>query len=126
MALEIANVVPQAPSGSRPGMTPGQDARRAEARADVARVRAQQEQQQQAAQESARQDLERYVQELRTVSRVFDKRLSFSFNEELDRMIVKVIDNETDRVIKELPPDELQRVHLRIREAIGLLLDETA
>ncbi len=41
-------------------------------------------------------------------------------------MVVKVIDGNTDKVIKELPPKELQRVHMRIREAIGLLLDESA
>ena len=39
-------------------------------------------------------------------------------------MVVKVIDKETDKVIKELPSGELQRLHVRIREAIGLLIDE--
>jgi len=39
-------------------------------------------------------------------------------------VVVKVIDGETDKVIKVLPPEELQRLHVRIREAIGLLFDE--
>ncbi len=71
------------------------------------------------------EEVRRTVQQLRRVSQAFDKRLSFSYNEELGQMIVKVIDSSTDKVIKVLPPDELQRVHLRIREAIGLLLDES-
>jgi flagellar protein FlaG len=37
---------------------------------------------------------------------------------------VKVIDSETDKVIKVLPPEELQRLHDRIRETIGFLFDE--
>lgn len=70
-------------------------------------------------------DIRRSVEELRSVSRNYNKRLSFSLNEELGQMVVKVIDRNTDKVIKELPPAELQRAHIRIRQAIGLLLDET-
>ncbi len=62
--------------------------------------------------------------ELSSVSRIFNKRLEFEVNRELDRVVVKVIDRETDKVIKELPPEALQRLHVRIREAIGLLVDE--
>jgi len=41
-----------------------------------------------------------------------------------NEVIVKVIDKETDKVIKELPPEELQRLHRKLKEAIGLLFDE--
>ena len=54
----------------------------------------------------------------------FNKRLHFYVNEEIDRVIVKVIDAETDKVIKEIPPEEIQRLVARIEEAIGLLVDE--
>jgi flagellar protein FlaG len=40
-------------------------------------------------------------------------------------VIVKVIDSRTDEVIKEIPPEQLQRLHGRIREAIGLIVDES-
>jgi flagellar protein FlaG len=39
-------------------------------------------------------------------------------------VIVKVIDSQTDKVIKVLPPEELQRLHDRIKETIGFLFDE--
>jgi len=78
-----------------------------------------------AARAAQNQDLTRAVEELRRVSQVFNRRLSFKYNEDLNQVIVKVIDRETDKVIKELPPDALQRVHMRIKEAIGLLFDET-
>jgi flagellar protein FlaG len=35
-----------------------------------------------------------------------------------------VIDPETDKVIKILPPEELQRLHSRIQETIGFFFDE--
>lgn len=66
------------------------------------------------------------IAELSGVSAAFSKRLSFRVNEKLDQVVVKVIDTETDTVIREIPPAELQHVHERIREVMGILFDERA
>lgn len=66
------------------------------------------------------------IAELSNVSAAFSKRLSFQLNEKLGQVVVKVIDTETDTVIRELPPEELQNVHERIREVMGILFDERA
>ena len=71
-----------------------------------------------------RVEVERYLTEIVNYTQFFNKRLRFSINEELDQVVVKVIDSQTDKVIKEIPPEVLQRLHVRIREAIGLLIDE--
>ena len=65
------------------------------------------------------------VSELEQISQAFDRRLKFVIDQESSRVRVKVIDNETDKVIRELPPEELQRLHGRIRETIGFLYDRT-
>lgn len=64
------------------------------------------------------------IQKLTQVSLAFNRRLQFSVNDKLNEVVVKVIDKETDKVIKEIPPRELQIVHERIKEALGLLFDE--
>lgn len=66
------------------------------------------------------------LKDLAEVSAAFNKRLSFSVNEKLDMVVVKVIDTETDKIIREIPAAELQHVHERIREVIGILFDEKA
>ena len=71
-----------------------------------------------------RVEVERYLSDIVKYTRFFNKRLRFSINEDLDQVVVKVIDSQTDKVIKEIPPAVLQRLHVRIREAIGLLVDE--
>ncbi len=71
-------------------------------------------------------DLKTAIRNLQQVSETFNRRLSFSLNEKLGRVVVKVIDNDTDIVVREIPPAELQRVYERIREAIGLLFDKSA
>jgi flagellar protein FlaG len=67
--------------------------------------------------ESKAADLER-------VSFALNRKLKFMVDHESHEVTVKVIDPETDKVIKILPPEELQRLHSRIEETIGFLFDE--
>jgi hypothetical protein len=69
-------------------------------------------------------DLRRAADVLEQTFRLFNKRLKISVNEEIDRVVVKVIDGNTDKIIKEIPPEELQRLIARIKETIGLLFDQ--
>jgi len=71
-------------------------------------------------------DLQTAIRDLQRVSEAFNRRLSFSLNEKLGQVVVKVIDNDTDKVVREIPPTELQHVYERIREVMGLLFDESA
>jgi len=69
------------------------------------------------------QNLQQATKELERISMAFDRRLKFIVDHESNEVLIKVIDNETDKVIKVLPPEELQRLHSRIRETIGFLFD---
>jgi len=69
-------------------------------------------------------DIEAVTKDLEQITLAFNKKLKFTVDSELDEVIVKVIDPETDKVIKELPPKELQTLHLKLKEMIGLLYDE--
>jgi flagellar protein FlaG len=70
------------------------------------------------------QDLDHAAKILEQTFRLFNKRLKITVNDEIERVVVKVIDGTTDKVIKEIPPQELQRLIARIKETIGLLFDE--
>ena len=65
------------------------------------------------------------VADLEKITYAFNKKLKFEVNQESNEITVKVIDPETDKVIKVLPPKELQRLHSRLKETIGFLFDET-
>ncbi|MCL2068081.1 MAG: flagellar protein FlaG [Treponema sp.] len=64
------------------------------------------------------------VTDLERISLVFNKKLQFVVDHSSNEVTVKVIDKETDKVIKELPPEELQRLHSNLRETIGFLFDK--
>jgi flagellar protein FlaG len=62
--------------------------------------------------------------DLERVSLAFNKRLQFMVDHESHDITVKVIDPQTDKVIKVLPPEELQRMRDKIKETIGFLFNE--
>ncbi|MDR1948006.1 MAG: flagellar protein FlaG [Spirochaetaceae bacterium] len=66
---------------------------------------------------SAAADIER-------LSFAFNRKLRFVVDHKSKEVTVKVIDPETDKVIKVLPPEELQRIHRKLKETIGFLFDE--
>jgi flagellar protein FlaG len=79
--------------------------------------------QQNTAQDPAK--IKQVVEQIQNISNMFDRKLQFSVNEELNSVIVKVIDSNTDKVIREIPSAEIQNLQLRIKETLGVLFDES-
>jgi flagellar protein FlaG len=52
--------------------------------------------------------------------------LSFRFEKELNRVVVKVIDPETGEVVREVPPESVIETMKQLRETAGRLVDEEA
>ena len=71
-----------------------------------------------------KEPLPEIMADLEKITVAFNKKLKFEVNHQSNDVTVKVIDPETDKVIKVLPPKELQRLHSRIKETIGFLFDE--
>lgn len=69
-------------------------------------------------------EIQHAVAQMNQMVKAMNHRLSFSVDEETHDVIVKVVDAETDKVIRELPPAELQKLHKSIKEAVGLLINK--
>lgn len=55
-----------------------------------------------------------------------ERSIHFSFNEEINRVIIKVTAGEDEEVIRQIPPEEYVKLVSSFRETIGILFDETA
>jgi flagellar protein FlaG len=79
--------------------------------------------------EYSEQELEDEVREsVKDINEIVDKvkeGLSFQIHEDTEKIMVKVVDLNTDEVIKELPPEEMLDLQARIHEMVGILIDET-
>jgi flagellar protein FlaG len=52
------------------------------------------------------------------------RRCEYSYHDEVNRVSIKVINSETQEVIKEIPPEESFKTLQKIWEAAGILVDE--
>jgi len=75
-------------------------------------------------QKLTRQEIENQAKALEKTFLAFNRRVVLSVNEQINQVIIKVVDAETDKVIKEIPAEEIQHLIARIKETIGLLVDE--
>ncbi|MCQ2592721.1 MAG: flagellar protein FlaG [Treponema sp.] len=68
-------------------------------------------------------------QELQKMSEMvagYGKKVQFSVNKELGSVIVHIVDSNTNQVLKEIPSEDMQKLKLRMRKAIGNLFDTLA
>lgn len=73
------------------------------------------------------QDLEKTESQVRRIQDYADfvgSKIQFRVNEDLGKVIVKIVDPQTDKVIKEIPSADVQNLQLRLKEALGLIIDE--
>lgn len=64
------------------------------------------------------------IARLEKISLSFNRRLQYVVNHDSNQITVKVIDGNTDKVIKVLPPEELQRLSEGVVENLGAIFDE--
>ena len=73
------------------------------------------------------EEIKKDTQEIQKMSELLTgTKLQFNVNKELNSVIVKVVDKDTNKIVREIPSEEIQNLKLRIRKAIGNLFDEFA
>ena len=78
------------------------------------------------------QNIEQNIAEIKADSQALQKmtemvggnKLQFTVNKELGSVVVSIVDSATNQVIKQIPSEDMQKLKLRIRKAIGTLFDE--
>jgi flagellar protein FlaG len=78
------------------------------------------------------QNIEQNIAELKADSQALQRmtemvggnKLQFSVNKELGSVVVSIVDSTTNQVIKQIPSEDMQKLKLRIRKAIGSMFDE--
>ncbi|HBT18031.1 MAG TPA: hypothetical protein DEB05_13885 [Firmicutes bacterium] len=68
--------------------------------------------------------LEDKVEQLNKTVEIFDKRIHFQIHEETNRIMVQVIEANTEEIITEIPPEKILDLVARIEEMIGLMVDK--
>ena len=67
------------------------------------------------------EELESVVTEMNTVAQDLQRDLLFSVDEKNGGTFVKVIDKETDEIVREIPSKEIREIKSRLEEVAGLI-----
>lgn len=79
----------------------------------------------QSSRELSTKEISELVSRLNDGVRDIHERMSFSFHEKTQRIIVKVMNSNTNEVVREIPSREAIRLLEHIQDFLGLLVDES-
>lgn len=70
-------------------------------------------------------ELNEALDNLNETVETYHKQLRFEYHEKAERMMVMVVDMATQEVIKEIPPEKIMEMVAKIKEMVGIIIDET-
>lgn len=77
-----------------------------------------------AREEIPREEVEKATDKLNRLMGLVDKRRIFRIHEETHRLMIKIIDERTDEVLAEIPPERLLDILSGITKAVGIQVDK--
>ncbi len=72
----------------------------------------------------SRQDVEEMVEALKDLTETLQTKLNFSVDEGTNDIVVKVIDKDTDTVIRQFPPEAMLELQEKMQDLSGFLLSD--
>ena len=72
------------------------------------------------------QNLQGMVEDLNEMAQTVQRQLSFSVDEDSGKTVIKVIDTETEEVIRQIPPEDIMEMQKHLGEMNGLLFRTSA
>ena len=75
---------------------------------------------------TSKEAVEKALSKINEMSTSQKRRLNFSYDERIEKIVVKVMEGNTEKVIRQIPSEELIRQSLTMDEVIGLLLNQNA
>ncbi|HHV63593.1 MAG TPA: flagellar protein FlaG [Peptococcaceae bacterium] len=77
-----------------------------------------------AREEVPREEVEKAAEKINKLMGLFEKRLKFEVHEKTNRIMVKIIDEESGEVISEIPPEKILDMLSTFYEFVGLLIEK--
>jgi len=73
---------------------------------------------------SSKAAVEKAVQRASDLARSLSRKLSFSYDDRINRVIVRVMEGEGDKIVRQIPAEEMIRLSVRMDEIMGMLIDQ--
>lgn len=74
--------------------------------------------------EISREDVEGMVEALKELTETLQTKLNFSVDAGTNNIVVKIIDKDTDKVIRQIPPEAMLELQEKMQDLTGFLLSD--
>lgn len=73
----------------------------------------------------SRETVEKMLAKANELTKSLSRKLNFSYDDRIDMVIVKVMEGDGEKVIRQIPPEEMIRLSLRMDEIMGMLINQS-
>jgi len=72
----------------------------------------------------SREEVEKTLVKVNELAKSLSRKLSFSYDDRIEKIIVKVMEGDGEKVIRQIPPEEMIRLSLRMDDVMGMLINQ--
>jgi flagellar protein FlaG len=73
----------------------------------------------------SRETVEKTIVKANELARKFSRELSFTYDDRIDKIVVKVMEGDTEKVIRQIPPEEMIRLSVKMDDLMGMLINQS-
>ena len=68
--------------------------------------------------------IEKAVERANELARSLSRKLNFSYDDRINKVIVRVMEGDGDKLVRQIPTEEMIRLSVRMDEIMGMLIDQ--
>ena len=72
----------------------------------------------------SRKAVEKTLVKANELARKFSRELNFTYDDRIDKIVVKVMEGDTEKVIRQIPPEEMIRLSVKMDDLLGMLINQ--
>jgi len=72
----------------------------------------------------SREEVEKTLVKVNELAKSLSRKLSFSYDDRIEKVIVKVMEGDGEKIIRQIPPEEMIRLSLSMDAMMGMLINQ--
>jgi len=72
----------------------------------------------------SRETVEKALVKANELIRKFSRELNFTYDDRIDKIVVKVMEGDTEKVVRQIPPEEMIRLSVKMDDLLGMLINQ--
>ncbi len=72
----------------------------------------------------SREAVEKALVKANEMAKSLSRKLNFFYDDRIDKVVVKVMEGDTEKVVPQIPPEEMIRLSVKMDDILGMLINQ--